>query len=522
MAHSSFPSHQQREDFSFKEREGSSPGQGPGAEDSPHYRTPPRNFEAEQALLGALLHNNYTYEKVSDFLVPEHFADPVHGRIFEAVGRLIERGQVADPITLKDYFDKDDGLAEVGGAQYLVQLVSSVVSIVNVQDYGLLIHDLYLRRQLIDIGENVVNNAHAFDFEEKATNQIEQFEQKLFDLATVGQQDKGFTPFKSALTDAIKSAEIAYRHAGDVIGTTTGLRDLDKWLGGLHPSDLLIVAGRPSMGKTAFATNISFSAAKAAMAEREKADQKEGSSDKTGTKGGVAFFSLEMSAEQLAGRLLSQEIEITSDKIRRGDLKDSDFPKFVDASRRLSELPLFIDDTPALTIAAIRTRARRLQRQQGLSLIVVDYLQLIQGSSRSGDNRVQEISEITRGLKTLAKELNVPVIALSQLSRAVEQREDKRPQLSDLRESGSIEQDADVVMFLYREEYYEARREPAEGTDKHRDWQEAMSKLYNLAEVIIAKQRHGPIGTVRLYFDSSVTRFSDLSQEDRGGAYAAA
>lgn len=464
-------------------------------------RTLPQSVDAEQALLGALLHNNLVYERVAEFLRPEHFATAVHGKIFQALGTLINRGQVADPITLRDYFEKDASLQDVGGGQYLAELATNIVSIINSEDYARKIYDLYLRRQLIDIGEEVVNTAHTFNLETTASNQIEIAEKKLFDLATSGHQERGIQTFTSALTAAIKTAEIAYKRDSHIVGVTSGLVDIDKRLGGLHPSDLLILAGRPSMGKTALATNIAFNAAKAQLQKREGAH--------------VAFFSLEMSAEQLANRLLGQESGVSSDKIRRGEISQNDFPKFVEVSRELSQLPLYIDDTPALSVPAIRTRARRLQRQEGLGLIVIDYLQLIgsPGGGKGNENRVQELSEITRGLKALAKELNVPVIALSQLSRAVEQRDDKRPQLSDLRESGSIEQDADVVMFVYREEYYEARKEPTPGTDKYREWDVHMTQIRNLAEVIIAKQRHGPVGTVKLHFEGALTKFSNYIEQ---------
>lgn len=460
---------------------------------------PPYNLEAEQALLGSLLLNNSSLEQIGDFLRPLHFADGIHGQIFEAIVRLIDRGQVADPITLKDYFGKNEALQPVGGARYLVDLAQNVVSIISIKDYGRLIYDLFLRRQLMGIGEGVVLNARTHDLDLSAIQQIEDAEKKLFDLATTGSASGGFQSFREALTAAIEMAEVAYRRDSHVVGVTTGMVDLDKWLGGLHPSDLLIIAGRPSMGKTALATNIAFNAAVAALEHN-----KSGAS--------VAFFSLEMSAEQLATRILATESGVSSDKIRRGEIRAEDFPAFVDVSRRLNAIPLFIDDTPALSVPALRTRARRLKRQEGLGLIVIDYLQLVEpgGATRRGDNRVQEISDITRSLKALAKELDVPVIALSQLSRAVEQREDKRPQLSDLRESGSIEQDADVVMFVYREEYYEVRREPTEGTEKHVEWLARMEQVHNQAEIIIAKQRHGPVGTVRLYFDGTVTRFGNL------------
>lgn len=465
-------------------------------------RTPPHNYEAEQALLGALLYNNASYEKVAEILRAEHFADSVHGRIYASIGRLIERGQIADPITLRDYFEQEQALEEIGGAKYLVQLAASVVSIVNSADYAKLIHDLYLRRQLINIGEDVVNEAFAFDLDQDATSQIEKAEQRLFDLATVGDMERGFIAFEDALKISIDMAEIAFQRDSHIVGVTSGLKDLDKMLGGFHPSDLVILAARPSMGKTGLALCLAFNAAKEVMF----GDAKTGAS--------VAFFSLEMSSEQLATRLLSQEVQVSSDKIRRGELKDEDFPSFVDAARRLSNLPLYIDDTPALSVTALRTRARRLKRQRGLGLIVVDYLQLLQGpAGKSNDTRVQEVSDITRALKALAKELDVPVIALSQLSRAVEQREDKRPQLADLRESGSIEQDADVVMFIYREEYYEERKEPPEGTEKHREWQEKMSSIYNVAELIVAKQRHGPIGTVKTFFEGPLIKFSDLAHD---------
>lgn len=460
------------------------------------------NLEAEQALLGALLLNNGTLEQVGDFLQADHFADRIHAKIFEAVLRLTDRGQIADPITLRAYFENDDFLHPVGGAKYLLELANSVISIINVGDYGRLIHDLFIRRQLVTIGEEVVIDARAHDINVNATQQIEEAEKKLFDLATKGNSQGGFKTFRVALTEAIQTAESAFKRDGHIVGVTTGFTDLDKWLGGLHPSDLLILAGRPSMGKTALATNMAFNAAIACMEQNSSGAP-------------VAFFSLEMSSEQLASRLLSSESGVSSDKIRRGDIRTEDFTSFTEVSRRLNNIPLFIDDTPAITVSALRNRARRLKRQEGLGLIVIDYLQLLEpgGSNRKGENRVQEISEITRSLKALAKELSVPVLALSQLSRAVEQREDKRPQLSDLRESGSIEQDADVVMFIYREEYYESRREPTPGTEKHQEWQRTMESVHNKAEVIIAKQRHGPVGTIKLFFDGTRTRFGNLSED---------
>lgn len=462
---------------------------------------PPYNLEAEQGLLGVLLLDNSMMERVSDFLKPFHFADAIHGKIFEGICRFAERGQIADPITLKDYFDRDKALEPVGGAAYLVDLANSVLSMSSAADYGKLIHDLFLRRELLKIGHDICDSAKTYEFDTTAINQIEHAEKQLFDLATKGQSGGGLLPFNLAITDALHTAEMAFKRDSHIVGVTSGLIDMDKYLGGLHPSDLLILAGRPSMGKTTLATNIAFNAAKAVL-----------ENDPNGAP--VAFFSLEMSAEQLASRILASESAVSSDKIRRGEIRAEDFPKFVEVTRTLQDLPLFIDDTAGITVNAIRNRCRRLKRQHGLGLIVIDYLQLIEagGMKRGGDNRVQEISDISRGLKAIAKELDVPVIALSQLSRAVEQREDKRPQLSDLRESGSIEQDADVVMFVYREEYYLERRRPPEGTDKFMQWQEEMQKVYKQAEVIVAKQRHGPVGTVKLYFDGALTKFSNLTE----------
>lgn len=464
-------------------------------------KTLPHNGEAEQALLAALLYDNSAYEKVSEFLKSDHFADAANGHIYKAISKLIERGNVADPITLKSFFEHDKLLDKIGGTHYLAHLAASFVSLINVETYGRIIRDLAVRRHLIHLAHDMASNAYDSDLDMTAIDQIESAEKQLYELSSSGQSERDFQSFSTALSDSINAARIAKKSDSSIVGVTSGLKDLDSWLGGLHPSDLLIVAGRPSMGKTALATNIAFNAARAAH-----------SNGKNGAV--VAFFSLEMSAEQLATRILAQESGVSSDKIRRGDFREDDFPKFVDVSRTLAALPLYIDDTPALTISALRTRARRLKRKHDLGLIVIDYLQLVQASSdKRSDNRVQEISEITRMLKAIAKELNVPVIALSQLSRAVEQRDDKRPQLSDLRESGSIEQDADVVMFVYREEYYEARKEPAEGTEKHREWQENMSRVYNLGEVIIAKQRHGPIGTIKLFYNGPLTKFSNYVDE---------
>lgn len=472
------------------------------------YRVLPHNEEVEQALLGALLVNNRSMEKVSEFLRAEHFYSAVHGRIFDAIFKFIERGQDASPATLKNYFEKDQDLVAVGGGQYLADLAGHIISVVNVEDYGRTIYELHLARALVSLGEDIVNDAYSHDVDKNAAQQIEAAERRLFDLATAGDYKGGFIPFHTSLRMAIEHAEQAYQREGMVTGVTTGLMDLDKKLGGLQNSDLLILAGRPAMGKSALATNIAMNAARAYL----KSGGKEGAV--------VGLFSLEMSAEQLAGRILGDISSISADKIRRGEVKDTDFHKFVEASQELSQAPLFIDDTAALSISAIRTRARRLKRQHNLGLIIIDYLQLIQGSGRGGsENRVQEVSEITRGLKSLAKELNVPVLALSQLSRAVEARDNKRPMLADLRESGSIEQDADIVMFVYRDEYYLQKDEPAsrpeENAEKfaarHQDWVKRLEAAHNVAECIIAKQRHGPVGTIKLCFEGEFTRFSDLA-----------
>jgi replicative DNA helicase len=482
-------------------------------------RTPPYNTDAEQALLGALLISNAAHSRVSEFLLPGHFGNAVHARIYDAIDKLIERGQIANPVTLKSLFDQDGALADIGGAQYLVRLAESAVTIINAEDYGRHIHDLYLRRQLIAIGEDVVNDAFRQDLDDPASAQIERAEQKLFDLATVGRAETGFRPFSDAVRNAIRQAEAAYKREGRIVGVGTGFRDLDDKLGGLHPSDLVILAGRPSMGKTALATNIAFNAAKAYKEKTVRSADGRLTAEDGAV---VGFFSLEMSSEQLAARLLAEESGVSSDRIRRGNVNQANFDKFVQASHHLAALKLFIDDTPALSVSGLRSRARRLMRQQGLGLIVVDYLQLLRPSVqvRTLENRVQEISDITRGLKTLAKELNVPVLALSQLSRAVEQREDKRPMLADLRESGSIEQDADIVMFIFREEYY--MREPIHLADetetkfnnRYEEWTKRLERAHGLSEIIIAKQRHGPLGTVKLHFDAETTKFDSYTDSD--------
>jgi replicative DNA helicase len=477
------------------------------------FRQLPCNEEAEQALLGAILVSNRALESVSEFLRAEHFFTPVHGRIYDALSRVIERGQSATPVTLKPFFEKDEDLTHLGGSAYLADLAANVVTVVNAADYARAIHDLHVRRQLIAVGEDMVNDAHAHDLDAPAIRQIEIAESKLFELGQAGELKGGFIPFHDTLRTAIQTAEAAYRRDSHLTGVTSGFTDLNKKLGGLHRSDLLILAGRPAMGKSALATNIAYHAASAYM--------------ESGGKDGavVGLFSLEMSAEQLATRILADVSEIPSEKIRRGELRDRDFHAFVEQSHRLSQLPLYIDDTPALTIAGVRTRARRLKRKHNLGMVVIDYLQLLRADTgRASENRVLEVSEITRGLKALAKELDIPVLALSQLSRAVESRDDKRPQLSDLRESGSIEQDADVVMFIFREEYYIERDQPTQLKDESPDkfneryarWQERLATTHSIAEVIIGKQRHGPIGTVKMHFDGQFTRFSDLDSQHHG------
>ncbi len=483
-----------------------------------HHRAPPTNVEAEQALLGAILANNQAYERVADFLAADHFADPVHARIFEACGILIERGQIANAVQLKNLFEREEALEAVGGAQYLARLQASFVTIINAKDYGRTIHDLFLRRQLIDLGGDIVNEAHEHDLEADASGQIEVAEERLYKLAETGQTEGGLLPLKRAVVESVGMVEAAMRRDGQVAGVSSGLRDLDKLLGGLHRSDLIILAARPSMGKSTLATNIAFNIANSPREERDP----EGNVIEM--RQPVAFFSLEMSAEQLATRLISECSGVGSDSMRKGEIRNEEFDRIFEASRQLYEVPLFVDDTPALSVSALRTRARRMKRQFGLSLIVVDYLQLMQPpAGKRSENRVQEVSEITRGLKALAKDLDVPVLALSQLSRQVENREDKRPQLADLRESGSIEQDADVVMFIYREQYYLDRAEPMQRDDENAEkfhersqrWQERRDNAENLSDVIVAKQRHGPIGTIKLFFNGATTTFQDYQDDGR-------
>ncbi len=482
-------------------------------------RRPPANAAAEQALLGALLANNKAYDRVGEFLAPEHFADPVHGRIYAAIQRRVEAGSLADAVTLKAEFEHAGVLDEVGGTAYLAQLLSAMVGIINAGDYGRAIHDAWLRRQLIDIGEDVVNRAFGTEEALAATDQIEVAEESLFRLATA-RADGGFVSFEMALQEALTSAANAFTRSGHVAGLSCGLRDVDAKMGGLHPSDLLILAGRPGMGKTALATKIAFGAARALLAE---AQAQGGDKAKPGK--AVAVFSLEMSAEQLATRMLAEEARISGDRIRRGEINQRDYDRFVAVSRQLQSLPVVIDDTAAISLSAMRTRCRRLKRTQGLGLVVVDYLQLMRPSAGTRpESRVLEISQITQGLKAIAKELSVPVLALSQLSRAVESRDDKRPQLSDLRESGTIEQDADCVMFIYRDEYYKAQQEPKKlnfdkddkFADAHNKWQADMADCHNKADLIIAKQRHGPTGTIHLFFEGEFTRFADLDSRYEG------
>lgn len=469
----------------------------------------PHNIEAEQSLIGLLLINNGYYGQVNEILQFDHFYEPVHQRIYAAISKLIERGQVATPVVLKSHFDKDAALEDIGGSKYLTNLAQMAVQIVDVKEMAMLIYDLALKRSLIDIGENIVVTAFKPDLDKGATKLIEEAEHSLFTLATVGDLSRGFVPLSTPVKEALDISESAMKRTKHVAGITTGFVDLDNLLGGLNNSDLLILAARPSMGKTALAVNIAYNATKEVY-EENKAENK---------KGCVGIFSLEMSAAQLTNRLLSmgtghEDPGIDSNRIRKGDINEDEFARLIKRSRYMSDLPLFIDDTPALSISQVRTRARRLQRQNGLRLLVVDYLQLLQGSGRrSNESRVQEISEITQGLKAIAKELNIPVIALSQLSRAVEQREDKRPQLSDLRESGSIEQDADVVMFIYREEYYLVRKQPAEDkAAEHAQWQADMEAVRNITEIFVAKQRNGPVDKVKLRFDGATTMFQNLAE----------
>jgi len=467
----------------------------------------PHSIEAEQQLLGAILTNNEVYDRVSQIISASHFYEPVHARIFELCAARITKNTLASPVTMASFMDKDAGLKKLGGAEYLARLAASAIAAFAARDYAQMIYNLAIRRELIQLGQDISARAGEVTVEEEPKDQITKAEQALYNLAVEGQSDSGFQSFLSAVTTAVDTANNAYKRDGGLAGISTGLIDLDKKLGGLHKSDLLILAARPSMGKTSLATNIAFSIAKA-YKRGPLADGTEG----TVNGGVVGFYSLEMSAEQLAARVLSEASEVPSERIRRGEMTEAEFRRFVDAAKTLESCPLFIDDTPALPISQLAARARRLKRTHGLDLLIIDYLQLVRPASAK-DSRVNEVSEITQGLKAIAKELNIPVVALSQLSRQVENREDKRPQLADLRESGSIEQDADVVMFIFREEYYKEREKPSDHElEKMAQWQDDMERLHGKAEVIIGKQRHGPIGTVELSFEGQFTRFGNLAK----------
>jgi replicative DNA helicase len=485
---------------------------GSNQSDAGEYRSAPHNLEAEMALLGAILVNNEACDRVSNFLMPEHFHEGVHARIYEAVAKRIRGGQLASPVTLKSFFEQDETMQDIGGPAYLARLAASATTIINAEDYGRTIYELAQRRSLIAIGSEIVNNSFDTPVDKSSRHLIEEAEQQLYEIAESEKYGQGFQPFGTALTEAIDMAAAAHERDGGLSGISTGLKDLDEKLGGLQASDLIILAGRPAMGKTSLATNIAYNVAAAYQAEHNA----DGTMNvKNG--GIVAFFSLEMSGEQLATRIISEQAEISSEFIRRGKISQEQFNKLVDVSQHLQSLPLYIDATGGLTIAQLAARARRLKRQRGtLGLIVVDYLQLLAGSARrASESRVQEVTEITTGLKALAKELNVPILALSQLSRQVENRDDKRPQLADLRESGSIEQDADVVTFVYRHEYYLERTKPEEGTTDFQTWFDESQRVHGVAEVIIGKQRHGPTGTVELQFEKEFTRFSNLARPDR-------
>ncbi len=486
-----------------------------GAAETPLYREAPNNIEAEQALLGAILVNNDAFYRVSDFLKPGHFHEPLHRKIYEVAADLIRLGKIANPVTMKTFLPSEERVGDMTVVQYLARLAAEAATIINAADYGRAIYDLATRRALISVGEDMVNVAYDAPVDMPPAAQIEDAERRLFELAETGRYDGGFQSFGDAVSAAVDMANAAYQRDGHLSGVSTGLRDLDRRMGGLQKSDLIILAGRPGMGKTSLATNIAFNIAQA----YEPAQQADGSF-KAANGGVVGFFSLEMSAEQLATRIMSEQTEISSSKIRRGDISESEFEKLVACSQIMHKIPLYIDQTGGISIAQLAARARRLKRQRGLDVLVIDYVQLMQGTSaRAQQNRVQEITEITTGLKSLAKELEVPIIALSQLSRQVESREDKRPQLSDLRESGSIEQDADVVLFVYREEYYLKNSEPQESNSdaetmaKREKWLQKMQEVQGKAEVIIAKQRHGPTGTVELQFQGEFTRFADLAED---------
>ena len=459
----------------------------------------PANLEAEQALLGSILVNNDIIDEISTLVTSNIFYDPAHVKIFEVIESLNNKGMIANPITLKNFFEKDNMLTDVGGTEYLVKLTRFSGSVKQAVDYAKIIHEMYLRRELVQISDKLsADTLNANSQEQNAENIIESTEKSLFDLAERGSFSQSFLKFNQALDQTIEMATLAMKSDQGIVGVPTGLTDLDEKLGGLHKSDLVILAGRPSMGKTALATNIAYNAAHHILKRQEKSS--------------VAFFSLEMSSEQLSTRILSEQARIKSDDVRRGKVTEEEINRYIETSRNIYNLPLYIDETPAITIATLSNRARRIKRLFGLNLIVVDYIQLMRSGSNKYDGRVQEISEITQGLKALAKELSVPVLALSQLSRAVEQRDDKQPQLADLRESGSIEQDADVVMFVYREAYYLERKQPKLGSIEHAEWQSKMNDVNGLADIILGKQRHGPTGTVKVEFEGIYTKFKDLSR----------
>ncbi len=457
----------------------------------------PSNIEAEQALLGSVLVNNDIIDEISTIVNSAIFYDPAHIKIYEVIENLNNKGMIANPITLKNYFEKDNMLEDVGGTEYLVKLTRFSASTKQAIDYAKIIHEMYLRRELVLISDKLTSETlNSNTYESSAEKIIEGTEKSLFDLAERGSFSQSFLKFNQALDQTIEMATIAMQNDQGLVGVPTGLTELDEKLGGLHKSDLIILAGRPSMGKTALATNIAYSAAQNILKKQEKSS--------------VAFFSLEMSSEQLSTRILSEQARIKSDDIRRGKVTEEEINRYIETSRNIYNLPLYIDETPAITIATLSNRARRIKRLFGLSLVVVDYIQLMRSNSSKNDNRVQEISEISQGLKALAKELSVPVLALSQLSRAVEQRDDKQPQLADLRESGSIEQDADVVMFVFREAYYLERKQPKLGSIEHAEWQSKMNDVNGLADIILGKQRHGPTGVVKVEFEGIYTKFKDL------------
>jgi len=453
----------------------------------------PNNIEAEQAVIGSILLTNEVFDEINTIVSHLNFYDPMHQKIFNAIENLIYKGMLANPITLKNYFEneKDD----INIPEYLVKITKFSTSSRQAIEYSKIIYDMFVRRELIKISENTIDTAKLNDLNISGQNIIENSEKLLFDLAEKGSFNSSLVKFDEALKFTIEMASNAYKNEEGIVGVPTGLTDLDDRLGGLHKSDLIIIAGRPSMGKTALATNIAFNAAKKLQ--------------ENGKKSSIAFFSLEMSSEQLSTRILSEQSKIKSNDIRRGRISDEQFDKFIETSKNISELPLYIDETPAITIAAVSNRARRIKRLFGLDMVVVDYIQLMSGTTFNKDNRVQEISQITQGLKAIAKELSVPVVALSQLSRQVEQRDNHKPQLSDLRDSGSIEQDADVVMFVYREGYYLEKKEPRPATVEHAEWQAKMNEVSNLAEIIIGKHRHGPTGNVMLEFEAMFTKFKD-------------